>query len=93
MLLKLSPYQIYVPHPFLVLPHSAYSLDAAPWDYHLFHSMQHGLKGQRFRNVNKASDWIDNFFRPKEPLFWWREIQLLPEECQKIVETEGNYFD
>ncbi|GJQ84756.1 hypothetical protein Trydic_g21157 [Trypoxylus dichotomus] len=33
-----------------VLPHPPYSPDIAPCDYHLFHSMAHGLADQQFRS-------------------------------------------
>ena len=32
-----------------VLPHSAYSLDKAPSDYHLFRSMEHFLRDKSFK--------------------------------------------
>jgi len=36
-----------------VLPHSPYSSDIAPSDYHLFRSMTHGLSNQHFNNYEE----------------------------------------
>lgn len=36
-----------------VFPRPAYSLDAAPSDYHMFRSMQYSLKGQYFKNFDE----------------------------------------
>ena len=37
-----------------LLPHSAYSPDLAPLDYHLFRAMAHFLKGRTFSNVDEV---------------------------------------
>jgi len=39
-----------------VLPHPLYSPDVAPSDYHLFHSMVHGLADQHFRSYEEVKN-------------------------------------
>ncbi|KAG5324358.1 MOS1T transposase, partial [Pseudoatta argentina] len=50
-----------------VLPHSPYSPDVAPSDYHLFRSMAHGLADQHFRSYEEIKNWIDSWIASKEP--------------------------
>ncbi|KIH42868.1 hypothetical protein ANCDUO_27141 [Ancylostoma duodenale] len=47
------------------LPHSPYSPDAAPSDYHLFRSLQHYLAGKRLTNVEEFKDRPTRFFESK----------------------------
>ena len=42
-----------------VLPHSPYSPDIAPSDYHLFRSMQSVLKGEKCSSFSDIKNWID----------------------------------
>jgi len=43
-----------------ILPHSPYSPDIAPSNYHLFRSMTHGLVEQHFTSYEEAKNWVDS---------------------------------
>lgn len=47
-------------------PYPLYSQEIAPYDYHLFHSMAHGLTDQQFRekdDINKMAWFVDSLIR------------------------------
>ena len=54
-----------------VLPHSAYSLDLAPSDYHLFSSMGHTLAERHFDSYEDVRKWLDEWFASKDEEFFW----------------------
>ena len=76
-----------------VLPHPAYSPDLAPSDYHLFRSMQHALEDTHFHNYSEVENWVAEWIDSKDRPFFRRGIQLLPEKWQKVIASEGKYFD
>lgn len=76
-----------------VLPHPPYSPDIAPSDYHLFRSMAHGLAEQHFQSYEDTKKWIDSWIASKDVSFFRRGIHLLPERWEKVVSSDGQYFD
>lgn len=76
-----------------VLPHPPYSPDIAPSDFHLFRSMAHGLADQRFQSFEEAKKWIDSWIASKDMSFFRRGIQTLPERWEKVVASDGQYFE
>ena len=76
-----------------VLPHAAYSPDLAPSDYYLFRSLQHTLAGRHFKNSDEVRNCIDEFLDSKDEGFYTRGIHLLPEKWQKVIDSNGEYFD
>lgn len=75
------------------LPHAAYSPDLAPSDYHLFSSLGHALKEQRFISYENMKNWLDDWFAAKDNTFFWRGIHKLPERWEKCVASDGKYFE
>ena len=76
-----------------VLPHPPYSPDVAPSDYYLFRSMQHGLVDQHFTNFGEVKNWIDSWIADKPAEFFKKGIHELPEKWEKVVASDGQYFE
>jgi len=62
-----------------VLPHSLYSPDIAPSDYHLFQSMAHSLADQHLHSYEEIKNWVNTWIASKDEQFFRREIRTLPE--------------
>jgi histone-lysine N-methyltransferase SETMAR len=76
-----------------VLPHPPYSPDLAPFDYGLFRSMEHFVRGRRFETFDQVEAACREFFESKE-LHWYRDqIRQLAERWRKVIENDGLYFE
>lgn len=75
------------------LIHPAYSPDASPSDYYLFRSLQHSLSGKRFANINEIKMHLSAYFDSKPTEFYRQGIEKLPLIWQKIIDSNGDYFD
>ena len=71
-----------------VLPHLPYSSDIALSDYHLFWSMAE----QHFHSYEDAKKWVSSWLASKDMSFFQHGIQMLPERWEKIVVSDGQYF-
>ena len=71
------------------LPHSPNSPDLAPFDYHLFSSMEHALAEQHFVYYEEVENWMSDWFALKDEQFYWHGIHKLPERWSKCVENNG----
>lgn len=76
-----------------VLPHPPYSPDIAPSDYYLFRSMAHGLADQQFRSYEDIKKWLDSWIASKDEHFYRNGIRALPERWEKVVASDGQYFE
>ena len=76
-----------------VLPHPPYSPDLAPSDYHLFWSMQNALTGIGFTSEQGFKNWLDSFLAAKPVQFFWDVIHKLPERWEKVIASDGQYFE
>lgn len=76
-----------------VLPHPPYSPDIAPSDYYLFRSMTHDLSQQKFTSYEQCKKWVDDWIASKDESFFRVGIRKLPERWEKVVASDGQYFD
>lgn len=76
-----------------VLPQPPYSPDIAPSDYYLFRSMAHGLADQHFHSYEELKNWLDAWIGSKPAEFFRGGIRQLPERWEKVVASDGQYFD
>ncbi|GBP28637.1 Mariner Mos1 transposase [Eumeta japonica] len=76
-----------------VLPHQPYSPNIVPSDYHLFRSMAHALSEQRFTSYEDTKNWVDSWISSKDKEFFRLGIRTLPVGWEKVVASDGQYFD
>ena len=73
-----------------VLPHPPYSPDLAPSDYFSFRSLRNSSNGKNFNNDDDIESYLIQFFANKNHKFYEREIMMLPEKWQKVIDQNGN---
>ncbi|KAG9435552.1 Ammar1 transposase [Apis mellifera carnica] len=78
--------------PHYILPHPPYSSDFAPSDYFLFRSLQNSLNGKNFNNDDDIKSYLIQFFANKNQKFYEREIMMLPEKWQKVIDQNGQHI-
>ncbi|EGI62239.1 Mariner Mos1 transposase, partial [Acromyrmex echinatior] len=76
-----------------VLPHLQYFPDIAPSDYWLFRRMQHDLASHRFTSFAEIENWLQNWIASKNLSFFRDGIRKLPERWEKVVASDGQYFN
>ncbi|EGI59641.1 Mariner Mos1 transposase [Acromyrmex echinatior] len=76
-----------------VLPHPPYSPYIASSDYWLFRRMQHDLANHRCTSFAEIENWLQNWIASKDESFFRDGIRKLPERWEKIVASNGQYFN
>ena len=74
-----------------VLPHTSYSPDMAPSDYHLFGFVKDQLHRQRYETTEAIQKTVRQCLRMAGTEFYRRGIFKLPEHWQKCVQRSGDY--
>ena len=55
--------------------------------------MQNALTGIRFTLEQSIKNWLDSFLAAKPAQFFWGGIRKLPERWEKVIASEGQYFE
>jgi histone-lysine N-methyltransferase SETMAR len=76
-----------------VLPHSPYSPDLAPSDYHLFGPMKGVLRGKRFRNNDEVIAAVQSWIHKQQKTFLETGIKKLPERWHKCMTVNRDYIE
>ena len=70
-----------------------YSPDMAPSDFYLFRSLEHWLRGKKFKTIEEMRESLEEFFASKDRDWYRRGLTRLEEQWQKVIENNGEYFD
>jgi histone-lysine N-methyltransferase SETMAR len=68
----------------VTVPHSPYSPDLAPTDYHLFCYLPNYLREKKFDDENDLKMYLVKFFE--------RAIFSLPERWRQVIDSNGAYI-
>jgi len=55
--------------------------------------MRHGLSEQHFTSYEDTKNCIDDWKASKDEAFFRRGIHMLPERWEKVVVSDGHYFE
>jgi len=55
--------------------------------------MTHGLSEQHFASYEDIKNCIDDWIASKDETFFRRGIHMLPERWEKVVTSDGLYFE
>jgi hypothetical protein len=75
-----------------ILDHPPYSPDLAPYDYHLFRSLQNHLNTQKFEGFEEVNDAILAYFESKPRRFYKAGIEKLVTHWEMVIASNGNYI-
>ena len=64
-----------------------------PVKNYLFRSMQNALTGIRFTSEQGIKNWLDSFLTAKPTQFFWDGIHEFPERWEKVIASDGKYFE
>ena len=76
----------------ITVPHSPYSPDLAPTDYHLYRSLSNYLREKEFNDESQIKMDLLNFFDQKTQDFYESGILSLPERWQQVIDSNGAYI-
>ncbi|KAF2362768.1 Transposase type 1 [Trinorchestia longiramus] len=77
----------------LTLPHSPYSPDLLPTDYHLFQHLSTFLDGKTFRSKQEVETTFKDFVTSQPLTFYPQGINNLVVRWQRCIASQGSYFD
>jgi len=73
-----------------VLPHPSYSPDIAPSAYFVVPKV---AVNHRFTSFTEIENWFQNWIASKDESFFGDGIRKLPERWEKVVGSDGQYFN
>ena len=75
-----------------VMPQPPYSPDLAPFDFHLFCSLQNHFNGKTLDSNEAVKNELVQFFASEDQTFCESGIMKLTERWQKFIEENGQYI-
>ena len=55
--------------------------------------MAHSLSEQQFTSYEDTKNWVDSWIASKDEAFFRRDIRVMPERWEKVVSSDGQYFE
>jgi len=55
--------------------------------------MTHGLSEQHFTSYEDIKNCIDDWIASKDEAFFQRDIHMLPKRWEKVMASDGHYFE
>jgi hypothetical protein len=74
-----------------VLPHSPYSPDLAPSDFHLFGSLKDALCGTHFEDDNSTIEAVKKWLRRKDKSWYRHGIHALVPCWRNAIQVDDDY--
>uniref|UniRef100_A0A0N5C1N5 Histone-lysine N-methyltransferase SETMAR n=1 Tax=Strongyloides papillosus TaxID=174720 RepID=A0A0N5C1N5_STREA len=74
------------------LPHSPYSPDLSPTDYHLFKELELYLRQKKFSKSDDLKNDVLEFLDSRDRSFYSNGINKLVSRWQQCVDCNGTYF-
>jgi histone-lysine N-methyltransferase SETMAR len=78
---------------FELLPHTPYSPDLAPPDYHIFGPLKETLRGHRFGSHGDVQQAVQTWFCEQQKSFFFKGMKKLVEKYQKCFIVQGDYAE
>ncbi|VDP07317.1 unnamed protein product [Heligmosomoides polygyrus] len=75
-----------------VLPHTSYSQDPAPSDFHLFRALKQHLRDRCFNDQTELESEMEHFFESQLTSLWKEGFRDLAVRWHKVVDVNGNYI-
>ncbi len=76
-----------------VIDHTAYSPNAAPFDFHTFPGLHNFLGGQWFHGKKRLKKIATNFFEKKDPVWYATGINELIDRYKTCHARHGDYVE
>ena len=74
-----------------ILPYPPYSPTEAPTDYHVNRSISNWQAGKFFEDLGDIMDDISRWIASKNPEWFARGINMLPQKWQAVLDVDGEY--
>lgn len=75
------------------LPHPPYSPDLAPCDFYLFPCLKKHLKGKKFSSIAEIQRELQSYFKQVEENGFQNVFSEWKSRWEKVIQSEGFYFE
>ena len=78
---------------FECLPHTPYSPDLAPSDFHVFGPFKEAVGGKSLRSDEEVQQTVHEWLRSQPKEYFSRGIHALPKRWNTSMERNGDYVE